>query len=243
MNLYQKLIEIKKTVPYLQKSTKGYQYSYVSGTDLLERINKTMNEMKVLLTTSISEHSMQIVQATPTRKDPEGLQKDYVVQSDIVYTWINAEDPTETLAIPFAGYGKQNDPSKAFGSALTYSERYFLLKFFNIPTDSDDPDKHQQKTTEPLDATERKAIQTRCMEKALKINDFQTVLIDGKIKKSLNLKYWIETERELDLILECLKVASIISPERLKSIEKHAKNYHKSEFWEAGLAKLNKELE
>ena len=36
---------------------------------------------------------------------------------------------------------QQNDISKAFGSALTYSERYLLLKSLGAPTDEDDPDK------------------------------------------------------------------------------------------------------
>ena len=30
--------------------------------------------------------------------------------------------------------------SKAHGTGLTYAERYFLMKFFNIPTDEDDAD-------------------------------------------------------------------------------------------------------
>ena len=34
--------------------------------------------------------------------------------------------------------------SKAHGTALTYAERYFLMKFFNIPTDEDDADAKQK---------------------------------------------------------------------------------------------------
>lgn len=36
--------------------------------------------------------------------------------------------------------GNQSDSSMAFGSALTYSERYFLLKYFHCATTEDDPD-------------------------------------------------------------------------------------------------------
>ena len=49
------------------------------------------------------------------------------------------------IRIPYFFTGIQDDSSKALGSALTYSERYFLLKFFNIPTDDDDPDKFEEK--------------------------------------------------------------------------------------------------
>ena len=56
--------------------------------------------------------------------------------------------------VSFEYYGQQNDISKAFGSALTYSERYLLLKSLGAPTDEDDPDKHtddkkQRQTTTP----------------------------------------------------------------------------------------------
>lgn len=65
---------------------------------------------------------------------------DHVVSGDMSYTWINAEEPSETLIVPWKLYGAQDDISKAFGSGLTYSERYFILKFFQAPTDDADPD-------------------------------------------------------------------------------------------------------
>ena len=56
------------------------------------------------------------------------------------YVWVNAENPEERIEIPWQTMGQQDDISKAFGSGLTYSERYFLLKFFGVPTDDDDTD-------------------------------------------------------------------------------------------------------
>ena len=38
----------------------------------------------------------------------------------------------------------------AGGAALTYYERYFLLKFFQIPTSKDDPEHFQAKTRETI---------------------------------------------------------------------------------------------
>ncbi|MEM5662281.1 ERF family protein [Bacillus cereus] len=65
---------------------------------------------------------------------------DFVIEGDGFYEWINAEKPEERETIPWKFFGQQDDVSKAYGSALTYSERYFLLKFFGIPTDEDDAD-------------------------------------------------------------------------------------------------------
>ena len=54
------------------------------------------------------------------------------------FTWIDA-DSGETLVCHWASSG-QNNWDKGLGSALTYGERYFLLKFFHVATDKDDVD-------------------------------------------------------------------------------------------------------
>ena len=132
LNLCEKLIQIRKCVPYLQKDTTGYKYSYVSGASVLGHIQGAMNELGVLLFPSVTNRAMS------------AFDNDYVVEGDIIMTWMDAATG-ERLEVPFLLFGKQNDPSKAFGSGLTYSERYFLLKFFNIPTDDEDPDRFQNK--------------------------------------------------------------------------------------------------
>ena len=62
----------------------------------------------------------------------------------LTYVWINADKPEEKLEVPFYSVGQQDDVSKAHGTGLTYAERYFLMKFFNIPTDEDDADAKQK---------------------------------------------------------------------------------------------------
>ena len=63
----------------------------------------------------------------------------------LTYVWINADKPEEQFEVTFYAVGQQDDVSKAHGTALTYAERYFLMKFFNIPTDEDDADAKQNK--------------------------------------------------------------------------------------------------
>lgn len=128
MNLYQKIVEVRKVAGGFSKDSKSYSYDYVSGNQILSKIKDTMNEHNLLLvpSTRLGEHSTQ--------------GKDIVVKGEMTYTWINGDNPEERLEIPWAYYGQQNDISKAYGSALTYSERYFLLKCLGLPTDEDDPD-------------------------------------------------------------------------------------------------------
>jgi hypothetical protein len=59
------------------------------------------------------------------------------------FTWVDIEtgEKDENLF----GANGQNDWDKGVGSALTYGERYFLLKFFHIATDEDDIDNPDRK--------------------------------------------------------------------------------------------------
>jgi hypothetical protein len=59
------------------------------------------------------------------------------------FTWIDAESGQQEMC-EWAANG-QNDWDKGAGSAMTYGERYFLMKFFHIPTDEDDVDALREK--------------------------------------------------------------------------------------------------
>jgi hypothetical protein len=63
----------------------------------------------------------------------------------MVMTWINADDPKEIIECIWYAQGVDIAGEKGVGKALTYAEKTFMLKFFNIPTDKDDPDSFQQK--------------------------------------------------------------------------------------------------
>ena len=70
----------------------------------------------------------------------------------MTYTWTNIDDPSETVVVPWVVVGQQADASQAFGSGLTYTNRYFLLKYFNVSTSDDDPDAWRAKQREAEDA-------------------------------------------------------------------------------------------
>ena len=149
MNIYQKLIEVRKLVDFLQKDTQGYQYKYVSGSSVLNAIRPKMDEIGLLLTTDITEEKQDRYQYDG--KDSKGSFKviiQFVTKIKMRMTWINADEPEERVTIDWLSSGEDEDPAKANGKAHTYGERYFLLKFFNIPTDNEDPDAHQKKNKE-----------------------------------------------------------------------------------------------
>lgn len=137
MNLYQKIVEVRKVAEGFTKDGSSYGYNYVTGNQVLSKIKDKMNELNLLLipSTKIGEHHTH---AYKTAKGKDAL--DFVVKGEMSYTWINGDEPDQREVISWAYYGQQDEISKAYGSALTYSERYFLLKCLGLPTDEDDPD-------------------------------------------------------------------------------------------------------
>lgn len=137
MNIYQKLIEVRKTVPYLQKESKGHQYQYVGSSQVLAAVRAKMDEVGLLLVPSVKAH-------TVTPENSNGRMT-YFTELEMDFTWVNAEKPDEKIVCSWYGQGIDIAGEKGVGKALTYAEKYFMLKSFNIATDKDDPDSFQEK--------------------------------------------------------------------------------------------------
>ena len=140
MKLLEKLMTIRGELDYMQKDSKGYNYKYVSGFSMLSKIHGKMNDLKLLLYPEITTQDFEVVN-TLTKT---GQKTEVVVKSIGNYIWVDTETGEE-LKVGWSFTGMQTDASQAFGSGLTYAERYFLLKFFNVPTDEADPDKIRSK--------------------------------------------------------------------------------------------------
>ncbi|WP_346207648.1 ERF family protein [Caldifermentibacillus hisashii] len=182
LNLYQKLVEIRKSIDFFTKDTKGFGYNYVSGSQVLKKIKTKMDELQVLLIPIVinQTHETFDYKTWDKQEKREKEKTDFIVTADMKYIWVNAESPEERLEVPWQTMGQQDDISKAFGSGLTYSERYFLLKFFGIPTDEEDPDAR--------DTTGKKANN----QSAKLASEKQLNLITSLLKNNVNDKYGFE---------------------------------------------------
>lgn len=142
LNLFQKIADVKANIDGFTKDAKSYNYSYVSGSQVLHRIRNKMIENNLLLIPKTTEENYKQIQVTRFNQKAkrEITVTEFVVEMKLTYVWIDADKPEEQLEIPFYAVGQQDDVSKAHGTGLTYAERYFLMKFFNIPTDEDDAD-------------------------------------------------------------------------------------------------------
>lgn len=171
MNIYQKLIEVRKEVPYIQKADKGHQYNYTGSSRVLGSLKAKMDELGLLLIPKIL--SKEVHQTTEEKNGKQVTT--YFTELTMEFTWVNAEKPEEQITVPWYAQGIDTAGEKGVGKALTYAEKYFLLKQFNIATDKDDPDAFQQKIEDsrpeppkPKPITQQQVGQIKLMTEQLK---------------------------------------------------------------------------
>lgn len=165
MSIYKKLHEIQKSVRGFGKDKTGHGYTYVSGAKVLGHIRAKMDELGVLLKQeiiSIDNDRMDYKTGIGTQYEkPKSEILSKVMQK---FTWV-CVDTGEKDENTFGANG-QNDWDKGVGSALTYAERYFILKYFHIPTDEDDIDNPDRKPTDEDDKKSAKPSPIEMGEKA-----------------------------------------------------------------------------
>lgn len=139
MGLLQKLLELQKSVIGLTKDKSGNSYQYVSGDKILGIVRPKMDELGLLLIPTVEDASFTRQDYNLYDKNGNPKPKSEIFCSlRISFTWVDAETG-EKMVCAWASSG-MNNWDKGLGSALTYGERYFLLKFFHIATDKDDVD-------------------------------------------------------------------------------------------------------
>lgn len=211
LNLYQKLVEVRKSIDFFSKDTQGYGYKYVSGSQVLGKIKQKLDELQILLIPIVlnQKHETFDYKVYDKEAKKEREKTDFIVTADMKYVWVNAEKPEEYIEIPWQTMGQQDDISKAFGSGLTYSERYFLLKFFGVPTDEEDPDAR--------DTTGKKQTNKLASDKQL---NYITNLLKKNVNEKFSfddlyqhLKQKMNTDKEMEkwTVEEASKAISILN--------------------------------
>lgn len=170
LNLVQKLAKIRAISDVVSKEKRGYNYSYADITTILANITAGMKKYGVSLIPSIVPGTSEVVQnvVVNTKFDKTGKAYDntsteMLVKADMVFKWVNDEDPNDTIEVPWFVTGSQADPSQALGSGLTYCTRYFLCNYFQIAQSDSDVDTYRSKQ-KAAEASEERAIAAGIIE-------------------------------------------------------------------------------
>ena len=176
LSLIKKLAKIRNISDVAQKNKQGYGYTYTDITEILANVTAGMKKYGVSLLPSIVPGTSKIEQVTTvnTKTDKQGRTYDkkdteMLFSADMVYKWVNDDNPEEFIEIPWAVVGSQSDPSQSLGSGLTYCSRYFLTNYFQIAQSDLDVDAYRSKQ-KAAEASEDKAIAEAI------IDQFDTIL-------------------------------------------------------------------
>ena len=136
MNLYEKLLDIQtRTQAIIKDMTVGegkQSYKAVSSVQVVEQIRPMMDEHKLLLIPSVTDARVM------EGRTSSGTSR-YFTEVFFNMVWHDCESGEE-LAVPSYAQGVDLAGEKGVGKAHTYNKKYFLMKFFHIPTPADDPD-------------------------------------------------------------------------------------------------------
>lgn len=142
-NIYSKLLTIQKSLKFIKKEKSGYNFKYAEWSVIIADVRGQMDELWLLLKQEIIDSKNTVVSYSTIDKNwKEKNKTEVLVEAVFKFTWIDTETWEKDESIFRANWF--NDFDKWMWSAATYAERYFLLKFFHIPTDEDDNDKRKK---------------------------------------------------------------------------------------------------
>lgn len=150
MNIFQKMLAITDEITRVAKNlTVGVgknQYKGVGEADVLNAVKPL--EVKYRVYSYPTHRSIVDTSILTTTSEYDGKtteRKQLFMRIETTYKFVNIDNPTESIEITTYGDGIDSQ-DKASGKAMTYSDKYALLKAYKIET-GDDPD---QKASEPL---------------------------------------------------------------------------------------------
>ena len=159
LTLQQKLRKIGEMAAALQKTKEGYGYKYVPESDVLNVVSAGLNKYGLNCVPSIRPETVKVERFSYTKiKNGKEIPiSETMVTGSIDYTFYDIYSG-ESLLVPWTFVANMEDGAQAFGSALTYANRYFFCKFFQIATVEDDPDEYRKKQKENENYEERKQL-------------------------------------------------------------------------------------
>jgi hypothetical protein len=154
-NIYKKMLQISAEVSRVAKNLNvgegRNQYKAVGEADVLAAV-KPIEEKYQVYSYPVSRQvidSGEMINTNTYNGQTKETRKLYL-RVETIYRFVNVENPNEYIDITTYGDGVDTQ-DKAPGKAMTYSDKYALLKAYKIQT-GDDPD---QTASEPLQGINR----------------------------------------------------------------------------------------
>lgn len=141
MNIYEKMSAIVNELGTVAKNLnvdlgKGKNYKAVQEKDVLDAIKPLEEKYRIY---SYPKERKVIDNSILEKETSYGITKSLYMRIETTYEFVNIDKPEEKMTM--VSYGDGIDTGdKAPGKAMTYSDKYSLLKAYKVAT-GDDPDK------------------------------------------------------------------------------------------------------
>ena len=189
LNIYQRLLKITEELKTVEKNlsvqvTKNNSYKAVGERDVLDAV-KPLEAKYGVYSYAYDRKIIENGELTSTRKDFQTGEvkelKQLYMRLEVVYRFVNVDNPEEFVEIKTYGDGIDSG-DKAAGKAMTYADKYALLKAYKIST-GEDPD--QEPSDELKSYKDEKASQKQLamISKYYKGDNLQKLLNTNNITK------------------------------------------------------------
>lgn len=199
MNIFQKMSaitqEISTVAKNLQVGEGKNQYKAVGEADVLAAV-KPVEAKHGVYSYPYSREIVESGEMVATTK--YGERKSLYLRLKTVYRFVNMEKPDEYIDITTYGDGVDSQ-DKATGKAMTYSDKYALLKAYKIQT-GDDPDQNASETLNSV--SRREPAEDRTGQPAYPARDEMVGVIakaypEGKVRETLLMAMHAKTLEEM----------------------------------------------
>lgn len=143
-NLYTKLLNITEEIGKIDKTGKNAAqgYSFIEQSKIVAEVRVQLAKHGVVIVPeTVSRTIDRYTKQVPGYKPSDPPKEQATIHANVVsrYTIINVDNPEERFVCEWDGGEALDTSDKATNKAITASQKYFLMKLFNI-SDQDDPD-------------------------------------------------------------------------------------------------------
>lgn len=197
MNLFQKMLaitsELKTVAKNLTVSTGNASYRAVSEVDVLNAVSP-LEEKHGVYSYPVERSVVDFADYEKEGKNGYKTLSRYL-RIKTVYRFVNVDNPSEFIDMTTFADGIDTG-DKATGKAMTYADKYALMKAYKIKT-GDDPD--QQASEEYVGRQDKELNYMRCSE--LQLEAIKKLIADG-ITTETDVLGWAKKNKLEDLTVK-----------------------------------------